>query len=502
MKKIVIFTVITCLLGSLSAQRIPFVQGDKSHKKAYLPQQIRIVDGTTDGQYLVVEPDLNAFHKTKAVKVRWCDINWKDSKTALIPETKSYNIKDAFCSGNKLHLLLDYEDWSYLKLRHVELDAKSLDILSDNMIVDINYTAAQRGDVMVASSPNGERHGAVLTLWSDNGGNYVASAKAFLFDKDMKQLWQRDLAATNVHQILVTDRGEVVTAAIGAYSENKEESVFLFNLADANGALAAEMNTKADVDCFALLNYNDGKVVLTALEGKGNANRVSVGLGYASCDRKYSGICSYCFYIPTSRMVSEQRHRFTLDDVRCFENRDADERVDSVADLLSIDDYCATPQGGAVIYHRAWKMEVRDMRTGSQGGSTAYSLGMLLAMVDMDGNITAVVPIRQNNQNADSPNVGADVFPHNGKVYVVTNESEEETDEYTPNVPAMRHKKLLKANTGLSIYAISPNGEVKKQMLEKERRALLKNPLCKGKDGIFYFLSGGVHSNISYIKLP
>ena len=504
MKKFVVFVLIICFTGGLSAQRIQFHQGEKSHKKAYIPQAIHIEEATQEGLLLVAEPDLNAFSVAKAIKVRLCDMEWKDEKSVLIPDTKKYSIKSVFKSAGKLHLLIGFDDNDGIKLRHVALDAQSLDILTDEFIFDVKYTAAQYGEVWTATSPDGSKHCAVLRLWSDNGGKYVASAQSVLFDNDMKQLRKQNLETPEIHQVMVTDRGEVVTAAMGYAEEKDDETIILFNLADANGATAAELNTHADLNMIVMLNYSDGKVLLTALEGKGDADRARTGFrpGYVIGSRKYSGVRAISFYIPTNHLVAEQRHAFTLDDIRCFENEDADSRVDSTTDNLGYVDRCATPQGGAVIYHRAWKLEVTDMRNGSHGGTTAHSMGMIVFQVDMDGNFTNVTPIRQHNQNADFPKVGADMFLHNGKMYVVTNESEYENDEYTPNIPAKRSPSLIKANTGLSIYAISPDGTVKKQMLEKERKALLDTPLFEGTKGRFYFLSGGIRPNMSSITIP
>ncbi len=504
MRKNVFIVLMICLTGCLSAQCIAYYQGEKTNKKAYEPQMIRIFESEQEGKLLVVEPEFNPAHITKSIKVRLCDMDWTDETVVKIPDTKRYTIESAFRNDDKLHLLLGFEDRDFIKLRHVAIDVHSLAVVADEFIVNHEYTAAQNGVVWAATSPDGTKHCAVLRLWSDNGGNYVAGAQAFLFDNDMKILWKKDLKVPEINQVIVTDGGEVVTSAMGYVEDNENEAIVLFNLADPNGTAAAELNTHADLNMMVLLNYSDGKVVFTALDGEGDADRAKASFrpGYVIGSRKYSGVRAISFYIPTNHLVAEHRHPFSLDDIRCFNNDDADSRVDTTTDNLSFLDKCATPQGGAVIYHRAWKLEKRDMRTGGQGGSTAHSLGMIVFQVDMDGNFTNVTPIRQHNQNADSPKVGADMFLYKGKLYVVTNESEHESDEYTPSIPAKRSPSLIKANTGLSIYAIAPAGTVKKQMLEKERKALLYSPLYEGKGGKFYFLSGGWFPNLSSITIP
>lgn len=491
MKRLIVALLTFCIAGTLSAQ-IQFVQGDKTNKRALTPYMIQFPRNMPADRILVVEPHLNGFGSdfskgnVKYIKVRSCDMDWKDEKVTEIANTKKYTIQTSFCSGDKLHVIVEKNNRDSLIIRHVALDLSTLDIVTDTAIVRYQYGSDEFGLATVEHSPDGQKYALVYTICDDYKN--VSMAKAHLFDENMNCQWQKVLEFGDVNHVIVTDKGEVVTAAIGYLPDKEEESIFRFNVADAGGVAYGTLNTKYDLSSMALLNYVDGKVLITALEGEGR-------------NRKFHAVHSFVFDIPFGVLLSGQRHAFTKDDIRVFENEDADDNVDTTTDYLQALDYCTTPQGGAVLYNRSWTFEVRDYRTGAVN-STTYCLGMLLFQVDMKGNFVTITPIRQNNQYANRPRVGADMQLHGNKLYVITNESKEETDEYTPTEPAKRSHRLLKANTSLAIYSITPNGQVAKQMLEKKKNALVHTPLYKSAGEKYFFLTGGQFPQISYIILP
>ena len=494
MKKIVIFFLITCLLGSLSAQRIQFQQGEKNNKSVTTkPQLVHILECMQDGQLLVVEPIFNPAKKTKAIKVRLCDMEWKDVKDVRIDDTKNYKIETAFRNGDKLHLLLSFVDNDLAKLRHIEIDANSLGIVSDNALINKKLNSSERSVIKSADSPDGTCHGVVFMTENEANPQNPYSVSAFLFDNDMKQVWKHDWnLLTFIEAVILTDNGELVVASCSV-GENQEKTLFLFDIVDAEGTRRDNFFQSTMMDRMALLNYNDGKVLLTAFEGEGSP------YGRPG-DRQYSGIYACCYDINTRKSVSEQHYKFTPDDMRIFENARANDRVDATTNFLNVVDYCATPQGGAVLVNKNWKYELR----GKSDNDRVFNIGMLLFQLDMEGKITRVTPIRQNNINIDWPPVGTDMFLYNDKLYIVTNESDNETDQYTPENPAMAPITMFKANTALAIYSVTSDGQVSKQMVEKERKAYLGSPLFKGKDNKFYFISGSplYPTKLSSITIP
>ena len=144
---------IACLTGVSNAQQIHFQQGDKSNKKAFLTHLIHIAEAPKKDKYLVVEPEIKFANITKRIKVRMCDIDWNDEMEAEIPDTKKNEIKEIFLNGDRLHLLLSSEDDDILKLRDIELNGTTLDILSDSILTSKEFHSKESGWLCTASSP-------------------------------------------------------------------------------------------------------------------------------------------------------------------------------------------------------------------------------------------------------------------------------------------------------------------------------------------------------------
>lgn len=497
-----IFFAFTALLltVTVSAQRVDFRMSENSNKKAYSPTLIRLVEGMQMGEMLVVEPELKAVsgpmtNPVKALKVRLCDMEWNDTKSVVIDETKGVGIREAFRSGNRLHVLFCQEEKNLLKLRHVILDAQSLDIVADNALVDVTMNKGDEGYVWTATSPDGQYHGVVYAVWPKKGD---AMAGVQMYDKEMNKLWDRPLAYSDIYQILVCDNATVATIRPGTIDNNNDITAFRLNIATAEGEKHGEFVLNADVSDVALMACEGGKVLATALEGKGGYGILRIGsLG----SRSYTGVWGLVFDLNSQRISVSNRHPFDDDDIRLFDNLSADTKpLNHKTNYVRLLDHCTTPQGGAALYQRAWKEETRNTRTGMTMSETVHSMGIMMVQANMDGELT-ISSIPQNNQNADWPDVGADVFPYNGKVYVLTNESKHETDEYTPDNPAQRSRSLLMANAAVAIYWFTPDGKGAKQMLEKERKAILYSPAFAAGNGRFYFLAGSIKPCLSSITI-
>ena len=501
MKKLLLTLFAISLVGSLAAQRIDFRMGDKSNGKAYSPKMICLAEGMQEGEVLVVEPVLKAVsgpltNPVKSVKVRLCDMEWNDTKSVTVADTKGDEIREAFRSDSQLHLLVSHGEKNLLKLRHVAFDAQSLDIVSDNALVDVTMQKGDEGYVWTASSPNGLYHGVVYAVWGKKGGS---SAVAQMYDKDMKKMWEHPLAYSDIHQILVSDNGTIATLQPGTVDDNNDITAFRINMVSVDGEKHGEYMLEADVSDIALLSCDASHVLAVALEGKGGYGFLRIGsLG----NRTYTGLWGLVFDLDTEKITVSNRYAFTDDDIRLFTNSEADQKMLSKkTDYVQLLDHCTTPQGGAALYQRTWKVETRNAKTGMTMSETVHSVGILLVQVNMNGELT-ISRIPQRNQNASWPDVGADIFPFNGKVYVLTNESKHETDEYTPGRPAQRSKSLLMANSALSLYWFTPDGQGAKKVIEKERKAILKTPAFAGSNGRFYFLAGSMNPSLGSLTIP
>lgn len=491
-----------CCTSIVAAQGIEYRMGETTNKAATQPTMVRIVEGADSGQLLVVEPKLKAVYTAlsnpvKAIRVRLCDRDWKDSKSITIDDTKKYAIGDAFSTDGRLHVLLSCAEEQVLKVRHVALDASSLDILADKTMAEAQLMKGDETYVWLLASPNGLYHGVVYAVWSEK---QESSVVAMLFDSAMNKRWEQRLEYSDVSDVIVTDDGTIVTIRMGAVEDNKSLTAFRINKATAEGVKHGQFVLNADVSDVALLNSQGGKVLATALEGEGGYGLLRLGsLG----SRKYTGLWGLVFDLDKGEISVGNRHPFTDEELMALANGDEESTPDKrwlyyVGKL----DCCQTANGGVALYQHSWHEATRDMRTGMTTSETVRCKGILVVQADMDGMLT-VNRIPQNNQYANWPKVGADVFAHGKRIYVVTNESKDEADEYTPGRPAKRSKSFLFANTALAVYWFNPDGTAGKRVVERERKALLSSPLSKGHGNRFHFLTiSSLAPYISTLTLP
>lgn len=488
-------------LSTLCAQDFHFQMGEKTNKKAYNASLIHIAEGMQEGQLLVVEPVLKAIsgpfsNPVKSIKVRLCDIEWNETKSVTLDNTKKNTIFEAFRIVDRLHVLLGSTEDNTLTLRHVVLDAQSLDIVSDKLLVDSPLPKGSEPYIWTVSSPNGQYRGVVYAIWeNDNNGKAVA----MLFDREMNKLQEHPLPYSDVSEVIATDDGILATALLGMPKDNKKATVFRINTVSADGERHGEFMLDADLSDMALLNCDGSRILAVALEGKGGNGTIRLGtLG----SRIHTGIYGLVFDLDKQQISVANQHPFTDEELRLLSNDDKGETYsDHEIKFMNKVDKCQTPQGGAVLYQHAWSVMTQNMKSGMTS-ETIYCLGNLLVQATMDGTLT-ISGIPQDNQYAKWPNVGSDLIAHNGTLYVITNESKEASDIYTPDEPAQRSKSLIFSNSAIAVYWFTPDGHGAKKVIEKDHKAVLATPLSQGKEGRFHFLVlGGIYPNICTLTLP
>ncbi len=476
MKKVLSILILATIVSVASAQSISFQQGKKANKKAYAPMAIKILPSDSDGQFIMVDP----LGRANVINVRLVDGNWKEIKHTEISNTSDYSIEKSFINGNNIHLMLTNYEKGGFSARHISLDKSSFKILSDSVLLNIELSKGDELYYWTASSLEKNFYGFVYAVYSKKTN--MVSTKAILYDADMKKLCSEPLKNQGVHQMLVTENGEIVTATLVG-------SVFSINVLDLEGSKAGSFSVKENVEQVSLLGYTDGKVVLTALESDGNGDK-----------RKFSGFHAYQYDLEVDKLVVNNSHNFTESEICVFLNEDVKSKANSNSvDRIFCKDNLPTHDGGAVVYQRTWTSSIRDMSTGMTSDNTV-SMGLLMVKVNNNGEIVWTRGIMQNNQNAGSSIVGPLLFSNGDNIYLLTNESKDEDDVYDPTKPAKRSKSLIFANYALSIYGFSPDGNGFKKMLEKDEKTMILGPLFNiGKDK-FCLFTGTLFPKISTIS--
>lgn len=512
MKKVLLTAIALWFAGGLMAQQVGFRMGDKINMKAINPEWVHLAGGVQEGEVLAVEPvrkavtaalvnPLNvsetiAANPVKAVKVRLCDMEWRDKASVTLADTKGAGIAEVFRSRSRLHALLRFEAKKRLALRHVLLDAQSLAIVQDEMLLDRSLQKGEEGQVWVAGSPDGRYHGVVYAVQRKKE---APVAVARMYDSTMAFLWERELAYGDVRNVIVSDSGTITTAILGTIKGEKDVTAFRLNQASADGEKHGEYVLNASVSNLALLNSDGGRILAVALEEKGGKSGIGAGARGKSL---YTGIWGLVFDLDGDEIAVGNRHPFTDDDLRLLANAESDWVPDSrEADFVRLTAHCTTPQGGAALFQRMWMTTVVTVRGGTMRSETVNLMGMLVVQADMQGRLT-VSRLPQCNSRSEWPPVVADVFPYGGKVYVLTNESELETGDYHPDRPALPSRHLLKHNAALSLHWFTPDGQGGKQMLETGRSTLLGSPAYAAGGGRFLFLTQSAGSYLANISIP
>ena len=490
MKKGLSMLLFVCLAGVALAQDFRVEIGDKTNKKAALPNLIHIIEGAQEGKLLVLEPKIKALvgqktNPVKAYKLRLCDMNWRDEKSVEITDTKNSVVQEAFRSGNTLHIILRYSDDDFLRVRHLAYDVNTLSVSKDEDLFKEEFSKGESW-AWTAASPNGEFYGVVCSVTPKHE---EGKAMAMLFDKDMKKLWSRKLSYNNVNQMVVNDEGVMATLSSGSISGKDDVTAFRVNMADAEGMLHGEFMLNADVDLVNLLNCSDSTILAVAMEGRGNDD-----------NRLYKNVVSLVFNMEKDEVRVAASHTFTNAELKCLLNESGSPASDAINYLRTLES-CTTPQGGAVLYQRSW-METKmvKMNGGWTTTVTMHGKGMLLVRVDMNGKIvTNHIPM--DYIGGKWPNI--ELFNHGERLYVMMNESKDEKDGYNPDKLAERQKLTIFANAALAAYWFTPEGRGDKRMVVRDEKAVLVSDVYHGNGNRFYCLtSGGLFPNLTSIILP
>ena len=477
MKKTLAILFFVCLAGVVFAQDFRVEIGKKTNKKVSQPKLIHIVEGNQEGQLLVLEPK-SVFSST--YKLRLCDMNWRDEKSVVIPDSKC-KVEEAFRTGNTLHILFSYCEKDFLRLRHMAYDVQTLNMIKDEDLFKEEFSKGESG-IWTAVSLNGEFHGLVCSVTPNHT---EGKAVAMMFDKDMKKLWERKLGYNNLSQIVVNNEGVLATLQTGTVSGMDGVTAFRVNMASEEGTQRGEYALKSDVDMVNLLNCSDSTILVVAAEAHGNTG-----------NRFYKNVLSMVINLQADELRVGESHTFTDAELLCFVNEKGSPQSDAIGSLL-VADHCATPEGGAAIYQRGWMV----FSTGRNGTSTTvYSFGMLLVRVDMNGKIsTHRIPME--NRTPKWPTI--DMFQHGERLYVICNESKDEPDGYNPDKIAEKKKISIFSNCGLAAYWFTPKGRGEKRVVVRDEKAVLLTELVRGSGNHFYCLtSGGLFPNLTSIVLP
>lgn len=499
-KRALLTALAVLVMSAASSQNITFTQGDKGNGKAYQPTLIKIDKADADGLYYSVEPDLNAFSKVKGVLVREVDVNYKETRSVAIPNTKSNGIMRASRDGSHMHVVVSSIEKKTVVLRHVSVDLNTFTIEKDEVLLERAIDKKEFFYHWTAASGNGN-FGIVYAVVNEKTND--ADVQAMLFDRSMNKLWAHSLDVNALSQIFVTDDGRIATCGYSNGEDKTDGAMLEFAIADGLGTQRGHHTSVYKLGEMAVLNVFGDKVLATALEtdrGTGWAGSFTAG-SVITTGTVYTGCAVYLFDVATPKMLNTDRHLFSKEDARVFYNASLVSEIASPdVNFLSLRAKVATPAGGAVLYGRTWFEKVVNAKN-AMSQSTYYYKGMMLVNADSTGHIAWMKPLMHDNfLNGDfAEYTETDMVAEGGDIYIVTNESRNDGDTYDPHSAAKR--AVMMGHGAVSAYRFGADGSVAKRKLTDSGISVIMTSLRRQAPGLYTFISGSRKGCISEIRI-
>ena len=488
------------VMSAASSQNITFTQGDKGNGKAYQPAMLVVDKADVDGHYYSVEPDLNAFSKVKGVLVREVDINYKETNSVAIPNTKSNGIMHVQRDGNHMHVVVSTVEKSKVVLRHVSVDLNDFAIEKDEVILEKEMGKKEYFYHWTATSANGN-FGLVYAVVNEKTND--ADVQAMLFDRSMNKLWAHSLDVNALSQIFVTDDGRIATCGSVNSDEKSDGAVLEFAIADGLATHRGRHTSVYKLGEMNVLNVFGDKVLVIALEtdrGTGWAGSFAAG-AVVTTGTVYTGCAVYLYDVAAQSMVNTDRHLFSKEDARVFYNASLVSEITSPdVNFLDVRAQVATTSGGAVLYGRKWLEKVVNTKN-AMSQSTFYYKGMMVVGADSTGHIAWMKPLMHDNfLNGDfGEYTETDMVAEGNDIYVFTNESRSDGDTYDPHAAAKR--AVMKGHGVISAYRFGADGSVAKRKLTDGGVSVIMTTLRRQAPGVYTFISGSRKGCVSEITI-
>lgn len=499
-KRILLAVVAMSMAASVVAQNITFTHGDKGNGKGYQPTMIRLDKGDASDVYYSVEPELNAFSRTKGILVREVNSNYKESKSVSVPNTKDCGILHSMRDGSTMHVVINCSENDRFVLRHVSVNLKSFSIEEDKTIVDLPMDKKSYYYQWNAMSPSGNYFGLVYVIVNEKKG--TADLKAMLFNRGMERQWEKKMDVSAVTEILVTDDGRIVTGGFSNGEDKNDGAVLTFSIVSEDDVEDARFSSTSKVGELALLNCYGDKVLATFLEterGTGWAGTLAAG-AVVTKGTVYTGCGSYLLDVANGKVAGSDHRAFSKEEARVFYAASLVSEITSPdVNFMSCRASATTSYGGVAVYGRTW-ME-RVVQSNGMSTETYYYKGMMVFAVDSTGRFAWVRPLMHDNAmgGMTAERTETDLVAEGDKVYLITNESDKDDPVYSPDKPVK--KAILKGHGAIAAYSFTAEGKVDKQMLELDGFNAIMTRLRRQAPGVYTFITGKLKGCVSEINI-
>ena len=270
------------------------------------------------------------------------DHNMMPMSSMVLPESsESCKIMTATMDDGKACLTL--VDSSYAKMTFIYSSVIDLatmrpaDSTAPMVLVDsLGYGRNDHCYAWGAVSPNG--HYAAIIYIVEYTERHQYSARAILYDAQLREQWRKDYALGSMENLAVTDDGTMVTLG---YEDDEDETHFIFNILDRSRA--------ESFDAVVACNH------IRQLKLAGVTGRKAMGVGtFSPAEGRYrdqlcEGVMTMVFDIDNASLLGFNMSTFQNDDLNMMLN-DKTRRVQRYQDidLVSVSGATVTDWGAVV----------------------------------------------------------------------------------------------------------------------------------------------------------
>lgn len=488
MKKSVLLIVVVCafVASGFAQQRLVIQKNLESRKLDAAFVRDAYYLGQYDGLYCFVGKEGRG-----RMKLVMSDHNMEPMRVMELPES-SVNCKlmAGSIDGNRAGLLLvDNDERSRTLIYTSCFDLDSLRPADGGrglVVADsLPFGRKDRCLVWAGTSPNAKYNGLVVITEFTERKQY--SARAVLFDSQMKELWHYDYAMGSMNDIAVTDDGSIVTLG---YEPEGEETHFVFNIMDERRGDTYD----AIIKCEPIRELRLAGVQGSHIMGVGLFNTAS----YHSADM-CGGVVAMSFDKDSAILTGFTMRPFQNEDINVLYNKPTKKiQRDQEVELASIVGSVMTGNGAIVAVGRNFRIQhVED------NSSVTYSyqrVGIHLLAVDTLGRVSWTRNIRRNDlQKHDDYLLKVGMMQAYGKTYLIKSEHRKNPATYSIAKETKEFKVDAKGN--LAVYTIGADGEIEKAVLEQKTPFAFVRSVRRDDGSFALFTQNGSRSRIVELKI-
>lgn len=489
MKKIGLLLLFTgALCGSMGAQNGFQLTRHAESKKIDTPLLEKgIYVGQYEGLYCWIGDGRR--HRKHVVLA---DHNLEPLRRMELPESAvNYRILTASMHDNHATVLLvDEPDNRHTLVYKAVVDLDSMRPAEGTQpltVVDsFSYDRKDHCLVWAATSPNGT-YTALITIVEYTAKKQY-SARAVLMNNDLSTVWTKDYAMGSMDQLVVTDDGTMVTLG---HELAYPETHIIFNVMSEKRADSYEVTVTCD------------PIRQLRLAGVVGRHAMAVGTFTPNGKNPEGDICGgtlgLSFDIDSAVMTGFVMRPFQNEDLNLLYNKKTKkvQRLQEV-EMVSVIDAVPTTFGAVLAVGRNY-MEAEVENNGTTT-NIYHRQGIHLMAMDTLGRVTYVRNLRRNDrQKSENDLLNVSLLSRYGKVYVLKSESRDYPATYDIAKEAKQYTAGSKSN--LVVYAIDPNGDVQKTMVEQKTPHTLMRCVWRPDDTIVALTVDGSRKRLAELKI-